>query len=276
MPIVRIFLILLALASPALAQDGARNAAAAREAAQAFRGYVEGVAKKGGRPDLTRPDVAALLGHIYDLDALNALPPAQASDIEWLLDWVDAANTASKLFTRYGSKQESQPDFTALARNMAAYEDQYAAALNFMIRAPGPRGGLDEIVHGGPRAGAAHARARRGLARARNGAAEFVLAAICSAIQGGSKAVNARLVAAAIRDTREVWASYFLPQDRARMIDCSPTFPSGCRMRRREPISPPSRPRFKPEYLTFSACASNGVQSLFRSDGIGTGLYLFV
>ena len=81
MPVVRILLVLLALASPALAQDGARDAAAAREAAQAFRVYVEGVAKKGGRPDLTRPEVAAQFGRVFDLDALNALPPAQASDI---------------------------------------------------------------------------------------------------------------------------------------------------------------------------------------------------
>jgi hypothetical protein len=89
MPIVRILLVLLALASPALAQDGARDAAAAREAAQAFRVYVEGVTKMGGRPDLTRPEVAALLGRVFDLGALNALPPAQASDIPWLLDWME-------------------------------------------------------------------------------------------------------------------------------------------------------------------------------------------
>ena len=77
MPIVRILLVLLALASPTLAQDGARDAAAARTAEQAFRVYVEGVTKKGGRPDLTRPEVAALLGRVFDLGALNALPPAQ-------------------------------------------------------------------------------------------------------------------------------------------------------------------------------------------------------
>jgi hypothetical protein len=90
-PIVRILLVFLALASPTLAQDGAREAAAAREAAQAFRIYVEGVTKEGERPDLTRPEVAALLGRVFDLDALDALPPAQASDLSWLLDWMDAA-----------------------------------------------------------------------------------------------------------------------------------------------------------------------------------------
>ncbi|MGY0570121.1 hypothetical protein ACTGJ9_002845 [Bradyrhizobium sp. RDM12] len=75
MPIVRILLILLAFVWPALAQDGIHELAAARDAAKAFKVYIDGVAKKGGRPDLTRPDVAALLGRVYDLDALGALPP---------------------------------------------------------------------------------------------------------------------------------------------------------------------------------------------------------
>ena len=198
MPIVRILMVLVALASPALAQDGLLAAAAARDAAQAFRLYVEGVAKKGERPDLTRPEVAALLGRVFDLDALNALPPAQASHIFWLLDWMEAANATNKLFTRYGSKPGPQPDLAAIERNMSEYEDQYAAAMNFLIRG----------------------QAREdGLARARGSTAEFVLSAICSVILSGGKPANARLVTAAIRDTREVWASYFLPQDRVRVIE---------------------------------------------------------
>jgi hypothetical protein len=55
------------------------------------------------------------------------------------------------------------------------------------------------------------------LAGFRSNTAEFILAAICSVIL--SKPANVRLVAAAIRDTREVWASYLLPQDRARVIE---------------------------------------------------------
>jgi hypothetical protein len=219
MPIVRILLVLLALASPALAQDGARDAAAAREAAQAFRVYVEGVTKKGGRPDLTRPEVAALLGRVFDLGALNALPPAQATDILWLLDWMDAANATNKLFTRYGSKPGPQPDLAAIQRNMTEYEDPYAAAMNFMIR-----GLAREAVSATMfRAGLAPEQRTRvreeGFAGVRSSTAEFILAAICSAIESGGKPANARLVAAAIRDTREVWASFFLPQDRARVIE---------------------------------------------------------
>lgn len=133
MPILRILLVLFALATPALA-NGADDAAKASEGAKALRLYVEGAAKEGGRPDLTRPEIAALLTRIFDLDALNTLPPAHGSDLSWLLDWMQAANATNKLITRYGSKPGPQPDFEALQRNMIEYEDQYAAGMNFMIR----------------------------------------------------------------------------------------------------------------------------------------------
>jgi hypothetical protein len=51
------------------------------------------------------------------------------------------------------------------------------------------------------------------------GAAEMIGSAIGGVILSGGKPANARLVAAAIRDTREVSASFFLPQDRARLIE---------------------------------------------------------
>jgi hypothetical protein len=219
MPIVRILLVFLALASPALAQDGARDAAAAPEAAQAFRVYVEGVMKEDGRPDLTRPEVAALLGRVFDLDALNALPPAQANDIIWLLDWMDAANTTNKLLIRYSAIEGPQPDLVAIQRNMTKYEDQYAAAVNFLIRGFAREAVTSKLFMAGL-APAQRTRVREeGLARMRSAAAELISGAICSVIQSGGNPANARLVAAAIRDTREVWASYFLPQDRARTVE---------------------------------------------------------
>jgi hypothetical protein len=217
-PIIRILLIFLALASPALAQDGARDAAAAGEAAQAFRVYIEGVTKENGRPDLTRPEVAALLGRIFDVDTLNALPPTQASDLFWLLDWLEAANTAVKLFTRYGAIAGPQPDVAAIHRNIIEYEDQFAAAMNFTIRGMAREAvSLNMFMAG--LAPEQRTRVREeGRTRARSATAEIVLYSIGSVILGGGKSANVRLVAAAIRDTREVLASYFLPQDRARTI----------------------------------------------------------
>jgi len=59
-----------------------------------------------------------------------------------------------------------------------------------------------------------------GLTGLRRAAAEWILEAICSVSSvSASKPANVRLVATAIRDTREVWAIFFLPQDRARVIE---------------------------------------------------------
>ena len=218
MPIVRLFLVLLALISPALAQDGSRDAAAAQEAAQAFKAYIEGLAKKGGRPDLTRPEVAAQLGRIFDLDAFNALPPAQAGDVPWLLDWVDAAKETNKLVLFYGAKPGPKPDLDALQRNMTEYEDQYAAAINFLIRGQAREAVSAQMFMAGLAPEQRTPIREKGLASMRSASAEFILGVVCSVIESG-KPANARLVAAAIRDTREVWASFFLAQDRARVIE---------------------------------------------------------
>jgi hypothetical protein len=219
MPIVRILLILLALASPALARDGARDAAAAREAAQAFRVYIEGVTKKGGRPDPTRPEVAALLDRVFDLGALTILPPAQGSDMDWLLDWMEAAKDTNKLLLFYGAKPGPQPDFAAIQRNMTEYEDQYTAALNFMIRLQARQAVTGERFMMGL-APAERTRVReKAYVGFRSMSANMIVENVCAVILGGAKPANVHLVTAAIRDTREVWASFLMPQDRARVIE---------------------------------------------------------
>jgi len=219
MPILRILLVLLAFASPAFAQDGARDAAAASEAAQAFRVYVEGVTKTGGRPDPTRPEVAALLGRVFDLGALNELPPAQGSDMDWLLDWMNAAKETNKLLLFYGAKLEPQPDFAAIQRNMTEYEDQYAAALNFMIRLQARQAVTGKMFMAGL-APAERTRVReKAYVGFRSMSANMIVENICAVIEGGAKPANVRLVTTAVRDTREVWASFPLPQDRSRVIE---------------------------------------------------------
>ncbi|MCG2638792.1 MULTISPECIES: hypothetical protein [Bradyrhizobium] len=218
MPIVRILLVLLAFASPAFAQDGIHELNAARDAAKTFKVYIDGIAKKGQRPDLTRPDVGAMLGHIYDLEALAALPPPEASDMNWLPDWFDAANTTHKLFIFYGAKPGPQPDLAALQRNMIEYGDQYATAISFMIRAMA-REAVAMPMFWNELPPEHRTRIREeGITGVRKNSALFILTTVCAAIQGASKPANARLVAASLRDTREIWADFLLPEDRARVI----------------------------------------------------------
>jgi hypothetical protein len=218
MPIVRILLVLLALAAPALAQDGPRDAAAASEAAQALQVYVEGVTKQGGRPDLTRPEVAALLGRVFDLRALNALPPAQANDLPWLLEWLEAANATNELVLYAGAKPGPQLDVEAVRRNMTDYEDQYATATNFLIRFQARESDSTGMLMAGLAPEQRTRAAEEAFAVARRTSAETILSAVSAVILGGGKPANVRLVSAAIRDTREIWASYFLPRDRARVV----------------------------------------------------------
>lgn len=219
MPIVRILLVLLALATPAMAHDGVRDAAVAREAAHAFKLYIDEVTQEGGRPDLKRPAVASMLGRIFDLDAFNALPPAQASDMTWLMEWGQAANATSKLFTLYGSKPGPQPDLEALQRNMTEYGDEYAVAVNFMIRALAREAVSAQLFRATLRPEDLTRVREEGFTGLRHLTAEYVVIAICAVIESGGKVENARLVAAAIRDTRDVWAGFFFAQDRSRVIE---------------------------------------------------------
>jgi hypothetical protein len=218
-PIVRILLVLLALASPALAQDGAHHAAGAQEAAQAFRVYVEGVTKAGRRPDPTQPEVAVLLGHVFDVGALNALPPAQGGDMDWLLEWMHAVKETNKLLLLHGAKLAPQPDFAAIQRNAMEFQDQYAAALSFMIRLQARQAVTGKMFMAGLAPKERTAVREKAYVGFRNFSANMIVENVCAVILGGAKPANVHLVTAAIRDTREVWASALLPQDRARVIE---------------------------------------------------------
>jgi hypothetical protein len=85
----------------------------------------------------------------------------------------------------------------------------------------------------------------QGLTGARNSNAEFILSAICSAITSGGKPANARLVAAASATRVRFGPAISCRSSGPTSSNSSPNMPSGCRMRRREAISSPSRPRFR-------------------------------
>jgi hypothetical protein len=96
MPILRSLLLLVVLFTPALGQDGSRAAAGAKNAAQALQLYLDRVSQSGQRPDYTKPPAADLFRQVFDLEQLTALPPPQASDMPWVLDWFDAVKETYK------------------------------------------------------------------------------------------------------------------------------------------------------------------------------------
>jgi hypothetical protein len=98
---------------------------------------------------------------------------------------------------------------------MAEYEDQCAMALNFLIRFAARQAmTLTLLLDRLPPEGRTPVRATW-LQRARGGSAQTIAGAL-TALTQGMKPGNARLIAGALRDTRDVWAGFLMPDDRTR------------------------------------------------------------
>jgi hypothetical protein len=212
----RSLLLLLALVAPAHSQDGPSAAATAQNAAQAFGIYLDGVLKSGGEPNFTKPPAADLFRHIFDVAALNALPPAKADDVPWLLQWGAAVVQSYQRIIFYGLQPGQPIDQLVMRRNMSEYEDQCAVAMSFLIRFEARQATtltlfLDQL----PAEQHTPARAA-GLQQACAGSAQTITGAITAMTQG-MKPANARLIAGALRDTRDIWAGYLMPDDRTRI-----------------------------------------------------------
>jgi hypothetical protein len=214
---LRSLLLLVALLSPALGQDGSQIAASAKDAEQALQLYLDGVSKSGGRPDYTTPPAADLFRRVFDLEQLTALPPPKASDMPWVIDWIDAAKETNKRIIFFGTKYGPNMDQAAVVRNLAEYEDQYASALNFLIRFAA-REATASILFMDQLTPEQRTPIREaGLRKARGGAAGLISNAIgCVAL--GMRPANARLITAALRDTRDALATFILPNDRTQII----------------------------------------------------------
>jgi len=217
-PFLSSLFVLLALVSPALSQDGPRDAATAQNAAQAFGIYLDGVLKSGGEPDFTKPPAADLFRHIFDVAALKALPPAKPDDIRWLLQWGAAVDQSYKRIILYGLQPGQPIDQLVMRRNMSEYEDQCAVAMSFLIRFEARQATtltlfLDQL----PAEQHTPARAA-GLQQARSGSAQTITGAMTAMTQG-MKTANARLIAGALRDTRDIWATYLMPDDRTKIAN---------------------------------------------------------
>jgi hypothetical protein len=217
MPILRSLLLLAALLSPALAQDGPQDAVSAKDAVQALQLYLDDVAKTGGRPDYTKPPASDLFQRVFDLARLTAFPPPTAADVSWLIQWFTAASKANRLIIYFDTTPGPNPDEIAVLRNLKEYENQYAAAMNFMIRLAAREATALSLFKDQSTPEQRTPVREAGLLKARSGAAELLASSIGLVTQGIAPD-NARLMSAALKDTRNVWATYLLLDDRKQII----------------------------------------------------------
>jgi hypothetical protein len=217
---------LAAPAAPASAQDGPHDAAIAKDAALALAAYADGIARSGGRPNYTTPPASELFGKIFDTGKLAALPPPQAGDMQWMLVWGEAANRTNRVLLLFGSKAGADIDKDALQRNLAEYQDQYAVAMNFLLRFAAREVTAADLFMGALPPDQRTPVRQAGLQQARTGAAETIAGAIMS-IAGAMRADNAHLVSAALRDTGAVWAKDLIPENRVQIVAMLSRVPAG-------------------------------------------------
>lgn len=219
MRLLQTSLLVAALVSPALAQDGPSIAAGVKDAANQMAMYLESTAKAGKRPDFSKPPISTLFGRIFDSQQLAALPPPTAKDVIWIADWTSAANRVGKSILYFGITQPADPlaDAPAIKRNMSNFEDQQTIAMSFLIRIAARQTQsmflfMDQLT---PEQRTPIR--EEGFKTARVGAAEIVYGALITIAQG-LKPTNARLMSAAIRDTTDVWVTDIFPTDRQQIL----------------------------------------------------------
>jgi hypothetical protein len=131
------------------------------------------------------------------------------------MDWVETANGVNKSIISFGIARlvTQQTDAAAIQRNFTDYEDQEAAASNFLLRILARQRQAafafwEELPP--PERTSVHMEGFNKLRAATDG----LLLNYLGFIVPGIKPANARLVSAAIRDTGPVWATAILPADR--------------------------------------------------------------
>jgi hypothetical protein len=199
--------LLIALASSALAQDGSRAAADAAMAAQQLKTHLDGIAQAGGRPDYDRPPASQLVKGIFDADALAKLPISRG-DKPWLTEWGAAAAAALGAITEFGlqpGQSTGEPRVQQLRQNIST--DAYGRGLAFLLRIQGRL--IAETEQ---------------FANLRDPAIDVVRERTAKIINEALVAVplappsNGQMIAAALRDTDGAWIAFLSPYLRGEVL----------------------------------------------------------
>jgi hypothetical protein len=205
-------------AAPAFASDGPQSAAAAKASAAALVAYVETAAKNGERPDYKKEPAAGHLKRIFDFDALAALPPEKAGDIEWLLDWGDSANTSYKtLVMRDGAIRDG--GVQAAVRNFIDHEDEISHGLAFTLRLQSRMARTGPLfMESLPPEQRTDIR-KRGFQGVTRNLVGSVLNTSGTLVSMQLKPGNAAVIAASLRDTADAWLPYTTADERSNLVE---------------------------------------------------------
>jgi len=208
---------LLVLLGGAAQADGASSAQTAAKAIQDLTRYTDDAIKKNERPAFGNPPASTYLAQVLDGKALAALPPPAASDMQWLVQWADAMNKVNHLLIFTGAKSSSEADQrAAIERNMNEYEDVMFPAWAFMARLQTRMLVSADLFMDSLKPEDRTPVRQRGLAQIRDGHIQFVQGGLTT-IAAGVKPQNAKVLAAALRETAPIWAPRITEPEQSRL-----------------------------------------------------------
>jgi len=217
--IVAVLGLLLAASSlPASAQDGPHSAALAKESVKALAAYIQETTQAHRRPDYSKPPISQYLQRILDADAFAALPPPQASDIGWLLEWNASISRTYKMLLFFGATSEKDMK-DAMTLNVVEAEDQIVSAMALEVRI-GSRMmmAMPLFMAALPPEPASKTEIRKaGIQRAQRGLVETVQGSSMS-LTAPMRPRNGLVLSAALRDTAAVWAPFATAGERAELL----------------------------------------------------------
>lgn len=207
---------LVLLLAPAARADGPQSAEAAMKAARELIAHTEGLAKAGKRPDYSAPPASDYMRRIFDTQAFAALPPPQGSDVPWLVNWGDAANSTNKILMLFGTGPGVDQN-AAIGRNMTDNEDAMVTAWSFMLRLNSRMSvAMSQFFKELPPEQRTAVRIE-GASQARTGYVEMITGTLIT-IAAGLKPANERILISALRDTAPGWVITTKPEERARLL----------------------------------------------------------
>jgi len=208
------------LAAPAGASDGKQAAAQATEAARGLQQYAADTAAAGQRMDFAKGAGADYFQRVFDQTSFAALPAPTAADMPWLLDWFGAVRTANHTLLSFGAdpKQLAAIPPEQIARNIADYEDQFAAATAFLHRMfPRVMATALDFMKTLPEDQRNSAVRQDGLKKMRAGYVEAVEGSLTFIAAGDVKPQNIRTITEALRENADTWSRLVPPADRGRL-----------------------------------------------------------
>lgn len=211
-------LVFLGFPSQAPAQDGPRLSLAAVQASKEFKAYLDKTAADKGQLDLSSPPGSTLFATIFDTKAVEALPPPSGPELPWLSEWLGVAASSYVSIINFGADPKGEPLQKAVQENVARYEDNLSAAMDFLLRLmPRMAVAANAFMQSLPEKDRNLPARQQGMAQVRNGYMQTVSGAL-TFIGGGPKANNSRILAKALRDTVDVWSKLANAEERTQLL----------------------------------------------------------